>query len=662
MNQISAFVGHSFTKDDEEVVGKFLRHFDRLKLILPNFTWTHAEPAEPKQLPEKVLSLIEGKNVFIGICTKKEWAIADTSLSVSGFPRNYLKARTESFVWKTSDWIIQEIGLAIGKGLSLILLVENGVRNPGGLQGAVEFIPFDRAAPEKSFDKIIEMIGALAETTTSVPIASDGEKSSQVDSNKQPTLQNGWLSPQPDWSRTQYEFGLIDSLISEEPKRFAEIDRAFLATPFARENDGVIIWEAHKEYAQLSFGKNGNLSKLKGLAEQHPLISKISEYLANVYADYDNELAAGEFEKASTKSSDLEEKARLASRAALQHARAGVVTKTVQIAQELRRQAAKGLVSERYLLFLIRDLAELSKDDGAAISAMERIVAISPDDTSTRFRLAYKHSNEGNSDMALYHYLKIPYLKRDGVTWNNLGVAYDGFAMRGKAVEAYRASERMGETLAMSNLARKFISAGFISEAQAECDKATSIKDYNKSILDNLAQLRDQAEEENKKQKELLQTRKPKIEFYKNIGLAVTKAMPESIAEYWNRSDCELRLSIAGGKVHLSGRYQRERLSLATLGGAFISSKPLVNCSVDYSGTFEGRVIYAVVKTKDDEAALAAQTLLGAAMEVGSKTIMYLNDEGDKIEVMENYQSAAPKFYSLVRSGGICSFHFGANQ
>jgi hypothetical protein len=35
-----------------------------------------------------------------------------------------LKIRESERVWKTSDWIIQEIGLAIGKGVKLILLIE----------------------------------------------------------------------------------------------------------------------------------------------------------------------------------------------------------------------------------------------------------------------------------------------------------------------------------------------------------------------------------------------------------------------------------------------------------------------------------------------------------------------------------------------------------
>src|SRR2546423_8660065 len=92
---------------------------------------------------------------------KKERAISPELLKTSVILSGTLKAAAASFEWKTSDWIIQEIGLAIGKNLNIILLIETGVRKPGGLQGDIEHIPFDRDAPSESFGKILKMIKAL---------------------------------------------------------------------------------------------------------------------------------------------------------------------------------------------------------------------------------------------------------------------------------------------------------------------------------------------------------------------------------------------------------------------------------------------------------------------------------------------------------------------
>lgn len=128
MSKIRAFIGHSFTDDDEELVRQFLDFFNQLARMNMNFSWEHAVPAEPKELAEKVMSLLSGKNVFIAICTKKEQVIAPKVLNKSLFRPNHFFAQKNEFYWKTSDWIIQEIGLAKGKGLELILLLENGTK------------------------------------------------------------------------------------------------------------------------------------------------------------------------------------------------------------------------------------------------------------------------------------------------------------------------------------------------------------------------------------------------------------------------------------------------------------------------------------------------------------------------------------------------------
>ena len=80
MAELRAFVGHSFLKSDESVVRAFLDHFRTLEKAGVDFTWDHAEEAEAVPLSNKVLAKVEGKNVFIGICTKKECAIEDSKL------------------------------------------------------------------------------------------------------------------------------------------------------------------------------------------------------------------------------------------------------------------------------------------------------------------------------------------------------------------------------------------------------------------------------------------------------------------------------------------------------------------------------------------------------------------------------------------------------
>ena len=129
MKDIRAFAGHSFLDIDSEVVAKFLGEFlDRISKLHPPFSWEHAEAAEPKLLTEKVMALIANKNTFIGICTRKERVTDTVSLGRLLFQPEYRKIKYSELEWKTSDWIIQEIGMAKARGMGeMVLLIEEGV-------------------------------------------------------------------------------------------------------------------------------------------------------------------------------------------------------------------------------------------------------------------------------------------------------------------------------------------------------------------------------------------------------------------------------------------------------------------------------------------------------------------------------------------------------
>lgn len=151
VTELTAFVGHSFTEDDKLLIRKFTDFFDQTHRIRPDFSWCHAEVAEPTALAKKVLSLIERCNLFIAICSRKEQVVRKHNSSFIA----RLSGKSVETEWKTSDWIIQEIGLAIGRGISVIILLEEGVRRPGGLQGDVEYISFSRENPNGCFGKFM---------------------------------------------------------------------------------------------------------------------------------------------------------------------------------------------------------------------------------------------------------------------------------------------------------------------------------------------------------------------------------------------------------------------------------------------------------------------------------------------------------------------------
>ena len=112
-----------------------------------------------------------------------------------------------------------------------------------------------------------------------------------------------------------------------------------------------------------------------------------------------------------------------------------------------------------------------------------------------------------NGILSLEIHLTIPENERYSATWNNLGVEFDHFALPAKSVDAYQKAIAMSGTLAMCNLAGKSISAGFLSEAQRQCDEALAIPDYHKNIGGILARLKGLPDkEETKKEECFLQT------------------------------------------------------------------------------------------------------------------------------------------------------------
>lgn len=92
---LKAFVGHSFNEADREIVRSFLDFFGKVVNMGIGFTWEHAESAEPKELSLKVKKKMEGKNLFIGICTPRE-SVIDTE-KLTPFP--FSKAR----VWSSKN-------------------------------------------------------------------------------------------------------------------------------------------------------------------------------------------------------------------------------------------------------------------------------------------------------------------------------------------------------------------------------------------------------------------------------------------------------------------------------------------------------------------------------------------------------------------------------
>ena len=113
---------------------------------------------------------------------------------------------------------------------------------------------------------------------------------------------------------------------------------------------------------------------------------------------------------------------------------------------------------------------------------MERLVDINLDDNNKRFSLAYNYDQAKQNELALYHYRVLTKRQPTETNWNNRGVAEANLNLPSKSVHSYLESVKLGGTLAMSNLAHKFITAGFLTEAENLYQEAIKIPNCDEQI------------------------------------------------------------------------------------------------------------------------------------------------------------------------------------
>jgi tetratricopeptide (TPR) repeat protein len=643
MAEIRAFVAHSFLDKDQPLIGKFLGFFDSVKKVLPNFSWDHAKDAKPIPVSQKVLELMEGKNLLISICTPNELAI---SANTVGNLRFFTVAPTNSFERKASDWIIQEIGVAIGRDMKIIVLLQKGVRIPGRLFSDLEYIEFSPENLEECFNKLLQMLGAM--------IPNDGVSAAVVEpkllASEKPSAEPGddenW-QPKPSWDQEQYEQAAFRAIVFKRGD-FKTIGEAFRNSPFAR--DGSVLWSARIESFRIIADEKFDFDIIKKAAFDNPKNAEPRHFLAMGYREFrEYESAALAEEEAAANEGDDPLRLRYLMMAALNYAEVEKWERVSHILERLRREIANKTddIKFEFLDGLI-ELSKRAKDRLLEISILEEIIELRPSDTSRRFNLAYAHSEEGNADLALYHYLKIPEPERGSSAWNNLGVVFNSFQMSARAIYAYRASEEKGEALAMCNMGQKLLNAGFLDEAREMADKARAANAEEKELPELLKRLEETPKEEDEKLRKTLDEVRPKADFFRKLGAGVLRPTPTAFPPSWSAPDAKLEATFDGSVIQFSGTYQQQTSGLAAALNPF--SATTHTYKVQFQGKVQGGAIFGKLKRQSNGS--PPMGLLASGSADGEKTVMLIDEDCSELSVMERADSRRPTFYKLTRLEG----------
>lgn len=386
-------------------------------------------------------------------------------------------------------------------------------------------------------------------------------------------------------------------------------------------------------------------------AIDHPDNADVVMYRAQGYQRYgEQEKAAQYFEVAAQKTENELEKLGRYGDSAIAFAAATRRDQAQRIVEKMKSMTPPQENGELTILYTLKEITKIEKSDDEFCSLTEKLLDLRPDDIDLRFELAYKYSDKGAEELSLYHYLKIPYRERTPITWNNLGVQFDHFKLASKSVEAYRESEKHEETLAMSNLAYKFIKAGFLTEAEEICNRAIKIKDYHKNVVSAIGRIRELPEEEGKELKELQNKAIPLSEFFKNYGYALAKETVGDHQGRWQGNACELSITIKGDSFKAEGSY--ERISYNSLAGLLIGQPASPNkkttYTVRYEGTIRGKAVRATYKETSDDEPSSRPTILGGGMDLGKSVLMILSDSLTEIQIYEKSEKEN-KFYKFTR-------------
>jgi tetratricopeptide (TPR) repeat protein len=586
---IKAFVGHSFTEYDHDIVRRFLDFFDRVGKLGIGFTWDHAEPAEPKELSVKVKEKMEGKNLFIGICTSREKVIDFKKLRIVPLLKNRLWGVNSDFAVKTSDWILQEIGFAVGRDMKLIILLEEGVKTPGGIQGNLEYILFTRESPDRCFEKLLEMLEASSGLTSQAE-ASESTKTerpiSKVESSDVDTAKEEL--PFNEWKLENYDMALVGSIYEKDEKMEKELSVRFTESEFGKDPSQLINWNARRLYLQALFNKNDTLSQLLSLLEENPHNPDVLHYIACVYELFtEYKRAASTFEESASITEDPEKKFTRLSYANLDYAKIGEKNKTILIERQVRLMINQIKNGSAKMLNLLADTANTLGDTTDYKAFTEAALELSPDDHGRRFSLAYKYSEDNENDLAFYHYRILTDRNPDGANWNNFGVALGRMNLDFSAVSAYRNSEKFGETLAMSNLAFKLIKEGFLKEANDLIKTATSKEDCSPNIGDNITLIKTTQDHETEEKEKIFKSIKTVRQFFIDYANACLKDDVKSLPENWKSPKCQLNIKIHYNFLEITGSYDK-KLSPYELALLDVAKKKPNKENIKYNGRING--------------------------------------------------------------------------
>ena len=646
---MKAFIGHSFDEKDNKLVNKVARFLESAGLECVT-----GEKAQNMSVAAKVKDRILHSDIFVGIftCDKKIISNRDTASKPHWYSR---KTDYEKVGYITSNWIIQESGFAIGKEKEMIFLVENGVYKFPEIQGDMEVVYFDRDSIDQQWVKLNEMIEYIKKSKDIGVAASTQE----IIENSEETKEKPEEEDKRE-ERTEEVDKLLDKVFEElEQKNYTEAQRIFDKEAEAKiDANDRSFYRAVVLRLSDRLGDKDAFDKLVKLSEIERIDPRVIKQLAYRYKEM------GEYEKAKDKFIIAKEKYDIndeeqKKRAIDCYVQAGWCLAHDNKHGDAIRILRKILLDNNFkdhMGRILHTMAEISKnknDIEEFFIYAEAALEADSNNKDLRFGLAYKYNEKDNNNLAFLHYKK---LTRTQINYphgqNNLGVTYGQLGFSGKSVERFFRAAEYKETLAMSNIANKYLNEGFTEDAQKMIDKAHSLAseevklDYR--VGESQKRLNDLLKEENEKEKDILQKAEEERKYRVKHAMAfcsdkcVKKSEIEGTWETpWGNGQLTFNEESNSFEIDISFKEADPFASLASAlsGGQGKQEEVYKNVHHNIKGHVNNLSGQYTVDTKE-----TGTTLLTKGVEYAATGYMVIDEGSNSIDVMEKTKDGKNEF------------------
>jgi len=549
MAQLNAFIARSFAPQDEQRIRPILEFLDTFRRA--GFICEEAEAAEVESVSAKVQRMIGEKDVFIGFFTKRHPVYRFESRFKGVFQILFGSAEPE--IWSAPAWVLQESGYALRAGKDLILLRESGVEM-FGLQGDLEYIPFDSKNPAEVYGKLSQMVNDLlakrAGTEVKVVVTERPEQREVAveQAVSEPKIEEPKAgTEEPDIIEHYFEMGE-----AVEKQDFQALDAAWqsgkeLITAGKIKDFEMVAWDCLYFEKRFEMGAPDALENLRRLKAENPERPAPASAMARcLFASQEFEEAGQLYLATAALQKDKHAKAHSLVSAAKAFREAKqynlgheTITKALTIATGDLHDEAIGLqyqllrfIGKEYFAFAI---AESSLHENPLLPI--------------RFGLALDYHRKDINELGLSHFKFLHERNRkDPSSLHNLALLYSDCKLPVASVEHYKLAFSMGETLSAANLGFMYLDAGMADEAKVLLEQAMKVEVHEARVEKCLAEIHQRKEVEKEKETELLEKSAATKSFLVNLGRALSAAAPP-VNGYWKFPFGKMPLTLDSNRI-----------------------------------------------------------------------------------------------------------------